>query len=584
MNLELRHYDTVPAYGTNGPDLWCTYAALRTLRWLGSGCGIDFTRRTENYLYSRRNADGGYGWSRGMQSDAWATFYATQGIRDLGGEIPHIQRTSDWLRTTWTSDAYGMLPGQRPDVWATHFSTRTSVEICNELPPDITALCKWLGALQTTEGGLSWSPEHAQSGQADARACFYGVMAWKAIKSKVDVPSPWDVPRLVRWLQGLQRPEGGYTFNERALVPCMWATYRATATLTALEAAPMAPSACTTWVIHQRGPRGAFVRWPGYLVEDVWASFCAVGTLKALDKHRSLYEAKPAVESALFAMRCPTGGFTYRENMQAADVLSTAAHVLCHANDAASVAPLIAWLESCQLPNEAGVMYMPGRGAEVRCTLWALAAGAFQQSDSPEIPQLRHLVEWLRALQNPDGGFGYWEGRGSDMVSTASAVEAMALAGHRTEASPVMTFVEACKQHDDDGEATYANVPGGRPSLRASLQAYRIRHHATGHAEREAVSRLLKKHHARSGGYDNSGSRVPDLLTTYEAVVTADRFGLELELSPLWTFTERILFPDGTTSWTPLAPPSNDALAHCLGRLLQQRLLGDGRPMPALSL
>ena len=587
MKLERRHYEILPAYGTGGPDLWCTYAALRTLRWLESSCDIDFARQTEEYLHSRRNSDGGYGWSRGMQSDAWATFYATQGIRDLGREIPNIQRTTDWIRTTWTSEAYGMLPGQRPDVWATHFSTRTSVEVCNELPPNISALCKWLGALQTVDGGLSWSPEHARFGQADARACFYGVMAWKAVKSKVDVPPPWDIPKLVRWLQSLQRPVGGYIFNEKSSVPCMWATYRATATLAALgapEKAPMADSACIKWVMHQRGRKGAFVRWSGYPIEDVWASFCAVGTLNALNKYSVLHESRPFIKSALLTMRCHSGGFTYRETTQAADVLSTAAHILCHSSDKPSVAPLIDWIESCQLPNEAGVMYMPGRGAEVRCTLWALVAGAFHRPGLSQIPQLRHLLEWLLALQNPDGGFGYWEGRGSDMVSTAAAVEIMSLIGHQPEASSILEFVESCQQLGDDGEATYANVPRGRTSLRAGLQGYRISHYVNGHAERDSLQKLMARHRTRGGGYDNSGSRVPDLLTTYEAVVTADRFGLDLDLAPLRTFTERILFPDGTASWTPLAPPGHDALAHCLGKLLQRRLHGDGRPMPALSL
>ncbi|QWA09117.1 terpene cyclase/mutase family protein [Sodalis ligni] len=464
MIFERKDHDIVSAPANPAPDLWCTYAAVRTLRWLNYAFNDDFFERTLAYINSRRNSDGGYGWSRGMQSDAWATFYSTQAIVDLGSIIPNLSRTQDWLWTTWDGNAFGMLPGQRPDIWATHFSARTAIEICRELPPGTSSLLRWLGSLQTSTGGLSWSPEHANQGLADARACFYGVMAWRAISTKVNVAPPWDITKLSSWLQDRQHSEGGFTFSERAKIPCMWATYRATQTLAALGKPCADPDQCVRWIMRQRGKNGAFVRWQSYPIEDVWASFCAIGSLNALGKKAEIESVRPSVRYVLGTMQCSNGGFTYRETGKAADVLSTSAKILEGTPNRDEARQLVSWIESCQLPNEPGVMYMPGRGAEVRCTLWALAAGAFIQGnyESPR-PELNELVDWLLGLQNPDGGFGYWEGRGSDMVSTAAAIEAISLAGHPTALPSVIGFIESCHQPDTAGEDTYSNVPGGQP-------------------------------------------------------------------------------------------------------------------------
>src|SRR5436305_5870883 len=101
-------------------------------------------------------------------------------------------------------------------------------------------------------------------------------------------------------------------------------------------------------------------------------------------------------------------------------------------------------------------MYMPGRGAEIRCTLWGLSAGAFRDE-----PRARRTIgEWLARLQNPDGGFGYWHGRGSDLVSTASAVEIARLldAGSVLDRAGLTAFVERCRK--DARGFEYGNVPG----------------------------------------------------------------------------------------------------------------------------
>ncbi|MFD4401542.1 prenyltransferase/squalene oxidase repeat-containing protein [Nocardia sp. NPDC058499] len=567
-----------PSIATGEPDLWCTYAAVRTLRWLDRVDSVPDVAATAANLVGRQNSDGGYSWSRGMASDAWATFYCTQALADLGVEVPRLDRTLAWLDSSWTDGAYAMMPGQAPDVWATHFSTRTVVELFRSDVPDRQRLLTWLSRLQTREGGLSWTPEHAATNGADTRACFYGVMAWRALRSgEPELAPPWNVPLLVEWIRAQQVAAGGFRFGAAASVPCMWATYRATATLEALGSGPRDRGSCLEWIMGLRNSAGAFVRWSGYDVADVWASFCAIGSLRALGGDLGAHTIP--VVARVHELACSAGGFTYREPSEAGDALSTAAATLSSSPDHPDRSAWLRWLEGCRLPNEGGVMYMPARGSEIRCTLWALAAGAGQGD-----PVARgEIIEWLRELQNPDGGFGYWHGRGSDLVSTSAAVEILRLLDvapeRAVDVEGVLRFVAACRDGDT---VAYRQVPGAPVTLRAGLQALRIRSHLGSQARAEATE-LLDRHRVNSGGFANEGARMPDLLSSYEAAATADRFGIDIDTGPMHRFLDRISVPQGT-AWTPLAVAGGGQLAECLAQLLRRRFGGDPTELPALTL
>lgn len=498
-----------------------------------------------------------------MPSDAWATFYSTQALRDLGRPVAALDLTARWLDATWSGDAYAMMPGQHSDVWATYFSARTAAELCGTDVPDRGRLLVWLGALQTPCGGLSWSPKHTVP---DVRACYYGIAAWRAALAPVE--PPWDTTALVGWLRARQGADGGFRFRPSAHVPCLWATYRATAALDMLGAQPTRDTA--PFLGAQRGAEG-FVRWPGYDVEDVWAAFCAVGTLRAVGEPTE--PVADAVAAHIGSFSC-AGGFSYRDPSSAGDALTASAAVLSGKARAADVVP---WLESCQLPNEGGVMYMPGRGSEVRSTAWALAAGAFAH----DAPARARIADWLRATQNPDGGHGYWEGRGSDMVSTSAALAVARLLGtplaRAVDTERMAGFVRACTTSEG-----YANVPGARATLRAGVQALRVRA-ALGDPDPATVAVLLDRHRVRGGGYANEGNRMPDLLSTYEAVLTADEHGLAVDTAKLREFVARVATPAGS-AWTPLGPSDGGPLADGLAALLQARLADPARVLAPLTL
>ncbi|MFB6850418.1 prenyltransferase/squalene oxidase repeat-containing protein [Streptomyces sp. NPDC056373] len=558
-------------------DLWCTYAAVRTLRWLDRIGDLPSPESAAGFLASRQNSDGGFAWSAGMSSDAWATYYCTQALADLpdGSRGTVRGSSSAWVWSTEHADGgFAMTPGQASDVWATYYAVRTLVEIYGERPSE--ALFDWLAALQSEDGGLAWSPAHAKDGACDVRACYYAVTAWHTATGGQG-PLPWDRERLTDWLRGRQSAAGGFTFQAGDDTDCLWATFRATGALSRLGEAPRDPGGCVAWIMTRLRPDESFTRWPGYPVQDVWAAFCAVGALRELGAR--LDGIADGVVARVLSFRTGQGGFTYRTPELASDVLTTSAHLMARSLPAGGESEALRWTESCVLPNENGIMYMPGRGSEVRCTLWALSAGAFED----DAPARERIAEWLAgSIQNPDGGFGYWEGRASDMVSTSSAAEILHRTGGESAAGflrDVAEYVATCET--EPGQ--YANVPGGTATLRSTLQALRALHRGTG-ADGARVTEALTRHRVRGGGFANEGRRVPDLLSTYEAVLASDVFGLGWDAAHLTKFLDSVRTADGGFAWTPLMAMSGGPLADCLGRRLELRLSPERLALPPLAL
>jgi hypothetical protein len=136
-------------------------------------------------------------------------------------------------------------------------------------------------------------------------------------------------------------------------------------------------------------------------------------------------------------------------------------------------------------------------------------------------------------------------------------------------------FVRSCA-----AGAGHGNVPGAGPTLRAGLQAARV---LSALGEDVAVADLLDRHRVRGGGFANEGNRLPDLLSTFESVLAADRAGLPVDTEHAGRFL-RSVDRSGGTAWTPLAPDAGGPLADCAGTLLTARVAGARADLPALAL
>ena len=547
-------------------DLWCTYAAVRTYEWLGCIDKINEPDSIINFLLSRQNSDGGYAWSVGMNSDAWATYYCTQAIKSLERSIaPSGEHRSceKWLLNTQNPDGgFCMMPGQSSDVWATYYAVRTLVEVCGRYPD--TSFKNWLSQLQSADGGLTWSPEHSNSSTSDVRACYYAITAWM-VGTNNDKNVPWNKEKLTSWLRSQQSMNGGFKFQSKDDTDCLWATFRATNALIQLDSSPVDTDKCINWIRGQICQNSSFTRWPGYPIQDVWAAFCGIGSLKALNDNTD--DIAENITSIIKEFKVPEGGFTYRELPLASDTLSTASKILSeHDNDKRNQ-QRIKWIEQCVMPNEDGIMYMPGRGSEVRCTLWSICAGAFNDSEEMK----NRISTWLlESIQNPDGGFGYWEGRASDVISTTAAIETIYTIKPEklnTIREKTLKFFYSCCTV----EHLFSNVPNGKVSLRSTLQALRAMSRLGVSPDTDLVHNVLLKYRVKGGGFANEGNRFPDLLSTYEAVLTSDIFNISVDKEHLIKFINAIKLDNDTYSWTPLVKMNGGGIANCFGKNLDLR-------------
>ena len=573
--------------GQGVADLWCTYAAVRALRWL-LAVPADVPAWAA-YLLDCQNADGGFGWQKGVRSDVWATYYCTQALRDLGRDIPRRRELRLWIGALATAEGgFGMTPGQAADLWATYYAVRTLRDVFGEPPTDVEALGRWLAVRQQAGGGIAW---HPGSAHVDTRAAYYALCAWATAVDRSSSPPGIDAAALRAWLLSRQLADGGFTFGEQETDACLWATFRATRALAVLGVAPRDRARCASWIEARRQPGGAFARWPRYPVADVWACFSTVGALDTLGTPLAA-GARDQVIAFLRGCQLADSGFTYREPAAAGDVLATAALCMLGARACETVpdeaqpgiTSLVAWLHRAHLPYEGGVMYMPARGAEVRSTLWALAA--LNAAQAPPLSADR-IADWLRRLQNPDGGFGFWSGRGSDVTATASAVECLAYLpdAHRLaiDRAGARAFLERC--HHPDG---LRFTPGGEAALAVTCQGLRTALLLGAHSLAEPLAAHIPRHASRLGGYAARPAAVPDLVSTYQAVLTLDVLGRPWSPTDVVRFVDRLRRPTGGYGWSPLSPTDGGPLALCLAELLRAAAVAHGRSahagLPRLNL
>lgn len=554
-------------------DLWCTYAATRALAWLNAQ-----PRDVQNcrgFILNCQNADGGFAWQRGMRSDIWATYYCTQTLALLGCDIPQKHQLKDWLASLLTTEGgFAMTPGQPPDIWATYYAIRTFYEILQQPLDSLLPVYRWLAATQQSSGGLGWS---TQPCTADVRACYYGAVAWKTMgATQADIPG-WDQLALCGWVQDRQTPVGGFVFQETDVIPCLWATFRAIGALHALGSEPINRKKCIEWILKQKKLGSGFARWETYPTVDVWACFSAIGALNTLG-YQWLPVQRAAVVDFLQSCQLPGTGFTYREPEYAGDALATAALTISYQLTQSTPYesnPLqqgrIQWLRNAHMPFEDGVMYMPGRGAEVRCTLWALSALRTAQQSQLDRPR---LLKWFREIQNPDGGFGYWHGRGSDIVATVSVLECLQLLNapfDEIDCVRVIQFLRSCStetgiKYSPEGEITLTTLCQGIRGFFLLQQFEDAQKHVS----------AIAAYTSKLGGYAALSGGIPDLLSTYQAVYTQQTLGQPWDTHAIDRFLKKIRRSSGYC-WTPLSWQDAGPLATCLGLLLEQALSADQR-------
>ena len=414
-----------------------------------------------------------------------------------------------------------MTPGQSADVWATYYACRTYAEVLGRPVPDLDALRALAARGAARSGGLELGARQRRS-----PTCGPATTArWPG------APRPATGRRAVghgrrssRWLRGPQGSDGGFAFAP-ARAACAWAAFRAVHALRRARrpparrrrrcAAGWTPAGCRA-AATSAGPATA-------------RPTCGPASRSSARSRRSAASPLPGGRRAgdrglrAAAASCPGSGFTYRDPDAAGDSLATAAGLLVAPSGDHDPRPLAAWLRAAQLPYEDGVMYMPGRGAEVRCTLWA--AAALNRSDDG-LDGARLRARGSRELQNPDGGFGYWHRpRIGPRLDGLAAVEIAqiarpALPRRRSTPTPRARSSTACRRRDGYGPAT---------RRRGDAERHRAGGARAGTAWRVATGRdrpppaAQRAAPACSAATRRGRARCPTSLSTYQAVLTQQR-------------------------------------------------------------
>ena len=92
---------------------------------------------------------------------------------------------------------------------------------------------------------------------------------------------------------------------------------------------------------------------------------------------------------------------------------------------------------------------------------------------------------------------------------------------------------------------------------------------------------IISAHASRIGGYAAQPGGVPDLLSTYQAILTQQTLGLAWESDSVRRFLNKVRQTTGWYSWTPLSREDAGPLATCLGLLLDQAIQTDQLQSPA---
>lgn len=554
------------AFGSKAMDLFPTVSACKTAQALGFSLGAQADLRRA--VLARRTPAGGLGAQPGQPADAWSTVYGVESLSMLGFSVPPSM--TSYLLSLDRDGGFAMALGQEPETWSTAFVV-TGLALCGIPLPDVHATLEWLISTMVPTGGFTWSPAWVSRRRPDVRATAFVIKALKAAGLLPTFSRIADLGPTVQYLKSQQAPGGGFQLDDRH-PPCLWGVGEAVSALALLGHAPVDSDGCVRFVRSLRRNDGGYRRGLEYLDHsDLWAT--THGTLSRLALGDGISDGEKNAVAA-FVASCGTaeGGYTYRPPASASDVLATSAAAIAAAPAADG---LLHFLSSCRMPGEGGVAFMPGRGSESRSAMWTMTALARRHFLGDE----RALGRWAQDAQSPDGGFGPWEGRASNAVSTNAVLTALTTAGHDLAGTIDLTAVTSwitsawtSLLHDDqDGDLVDLS------SLLCAADAIGLR------LEVQRVRDVLVSHR-RSGAWRRNLRTLPDLLATYTALTAHQVLGdLDAVLPEAASWVTRLPTDEAGTAWSHLSRGGGGPLPTALATLVLASA-DSGDPLPNLTL
>ncbi len=506
----LRFYEADGGFRSTFSDVWCTYAAVKTLSYLNSR--PKDPNKCMEFLLRNQNLDGGFGWKTGVYSDAWSTHYALEALRELGFDNESaIERACEWILKCYNDKGgFGMTPNQHPDLWATFYAVETLHDLRYDIPNSSKKrIVEWISKRKCECGGYSWYTGYIP----DMRATFYAIMTLNYLDSNLTDS------KTIEWIFSCQLPDRGFSFGDDYPVSDIWATSMAIRSLNILDYkfSREETKELVTFLLDLQTYEGGFKRWKTEVNADIWATYHTVNALKFLNLNLlSDINVNKLLEFVLNCQR-DDGGFLYHP-VYGSDIVATFTSLMClkflgHYDSNIKI-PAIRWLKNRQNPNEGGLEYMPARGAEVKCTLLGVIVLFIFGYSPKEIVDINRCVDWIKSLQNDDGGFGWWSGRGSDLESTCFVLEFLRFFNERPRSlTKCIEFLEKCKKPD----SSYSLVPRGEASLIATCYGVRACLALDIGFDKRSIDYILSCRKS-DGSFSNRPREKSDLISTYNAI------------------------------------------------------------------
>lgn len=459
-----------------------------------------------------------------------------------------------------------MHAGEGPSMWSNWVATEALVSAgIDELPaPDRSV--DHVVASQSPSGGIGWGPAWAAADQAEMRAAGFALRWMGAIGRREDALDELDREALAAWILEQQDDTGGFRLKPTSATPCLWATAEALDVLDALDAADRGViEAAVDFALGNRMADDGFRRGTTYDHSDLWSTRNGVRTLEragALDA-----EVADGAADYLTACESPRGGATYRPGTWA-EAYTTAAGLI--AKTEARPDDAVDFLHQLRMPEDGGIAYMPGRGAEARALRLAGLAAATHGRPLDATPSMT----WAVGARNPDGGWGVFDGR-SSAANTTCAVLAAAEAVEQLDAVVTPELVRWTRHRWL--AARRAPLDLVELSLLSRIAAF------TGSdLPHEPLQSVLVDHEVVDGGWSRHAGDGPDLHSTYQALLATQVLGTyadTLDRSARWV---RTLERPAGVAWSPLSSEPGGPLAAALAELVHQARYGN--PLPDLAL
>lgn len=552
-------------YGTRTLDLFATHSVTTTLNGIGERPASALV--TARALLQRATPNG-MGETLGAPPDGWSTTYGAGTLDNLGFVAPRTWAT--FLASLERDGGYSMFPSGAPDSWATGFVAR-SLALLAPSKVNKAALAGWIGSAQAADGGITWTPEDARSGVGDVRATGFALDALRELDAVPLLAGYADIAALVGFVVGRQSGDGGFSLNACSQ-PCMWGTGEAVAVLDALGIPISNKDAVVAFVMtYYDESVGGFRRGPEYDTRaDVWATRQAVRVLRIVAPER-LEMLASAISAFFNTCELPTGGYTYTTVRYAGDVLSSAAAVLAgHGTDQTAH-----WITKSVMPGGDGFAFMPGRGAEARTSQWATAAlDAANVSYDPEL-----LLTWATRAQNRDGGFGRWAGRASEPMSTTAVIATLTRAGVLGRLPQFDRLTQWVSEAVSRFDATKTNDARTAASLVRAAVAVTVT--SADDIDLAPCVRVLDGLEI-DGGFRRTARAVPDILTTYAALVARQALGDGTGLARARNWVNHLGVDAEGVAWSPAGSGGGGLLATALATLITNT--AEGVLLPDLSL